>query len=83
MLTMERTIIRDVYFEQSEFYFSGSKLKVQPIERMAPQYAANAAAKLLREADFWAREASVDTPHPQLWMTTTKLFQALTWRAGI
>jgi hypothetical protein len=88
--------IRSIYFDQTEFYFSESKAErstkltpvdaVVKIEDMHPKHAANAAQKLLREAHIWANEAGMHTSHdsyPQLWMTTTKLFQALTWRAGI
>jgi hypothetical protein len=75
--------VRDLYLGQSERYFSESKEEVQEIQDMHPRHAANAANKLLRDASMWAREAGVVTQHPMLWMTTTKLFQALTWRAGI
>lgn len=76
-------LVRKVYFEQTEHYLSETKEELVKIDRMVPRHAANAAAKLLREADFWAEEAGVTTEHPQLWMTTTKLFSALVWRAGI
>lgn len=78
-----KTIIQAVYFGQTEFYYSEFKEKAWPIDHMAPQYAANAAQKLLRDAAYWAQEAGVTTDHPMLWMTTTKLFNALVWRAGI
>ena len=76
-------LVRKVYFEQTEHYLSESKPELVKIDRMAPYHAANAAQKLLRDAAFWAQEAGVTTNHPMLWMTTTKLFGALVWRAGI
>ncbi len=79
---MER-MIKALYFDQAEFYYSESKEEPQRIEDMHAVHAANAAQKLLRDADVWAKEAGVRDAYPQLWMTTTKLFQALTWRAGI
>lgn len=80
---VSKVIIQSVYFDQTEHYFSESKEEVQRISEMHPNHAANAAAKLLRDAAFWAQEAGVTTRHPELWMTTTKLFGALVWRAGI
>lgn len=70
------------YFTQSVQYFSQSAERMRTIVSMPPEYAANAADKLLREAAFWAGEAGVDTRHPALWMSRTPLLRALTDRAG-
>ena len=70
------------YFAQDVQYFSASGQRVRTIASMPPEYAANAADKLLREAAFWAHEAGVDTRHPALWMSRTPLFRALTAQAG-
>lgn len=77
------TMIQAVYFGQTEFYYSESTECAVAIEQMHPYHAANAAQKLLRDAAHWAQEAGVTTNHPMLWMTTTKLFNALVWRAGV
>lgn len=69
------------YFMQSTQYFSMSGQRMRTIVSMPPEYAANAAEKLLREASFWAYEAGVDARRPALWMSRTPLFQALTARA--
>jgi hypothetical protein len=47
---------------------------------MSPRHCANAAEKLLREANFWASDCAINTARPELWITTTKLFQALAKR---
>lgn len=70
------------YFAQNVQYFSASGQRMRTIVRMPPEYAANAAEKLLREAVLWAHEAGVDTRRPALWMARTPLFQALITRAG-
>jgi len=78
-----QTVLRHVYFGQADFYLSQSKETTQKIDTMPPRYAANAARRMLRDAPQYAADAGVDTEFPELWITTTVLFQALTWRAGI
>ena len=71
------------YFAQKTLYYSASKGEMLFVYSMNPRYAENAAAKLLREADLWAKDAGVDVRHPALWMTTMPLFGALVERAGL
>lgn len=71
-----------IYFEQSRVYHSSHRNDVLTIAAMAPQHCANAAERLLREAEMWAQDCDVQTNYPQLWMTTTALFQALAKRGA-
>lgn len=71
-----------LYFDQKRHYHSSQRNEVLVIAAMAPKHCANAAAKLLREADMWAQDCAVDTAYPTLWMATTPLFQALAKRGA-
>lgn len=71
------------YFSQRIQYFSERRGEFQVISQIHPKHAANAAEKLLREAEFWANESGVPMYYsPTLWMSTTPLFRALVTRAG-
>ena len=70
------------YFTQRAQYFSASGGRMRTIISMPPEYAANAAEKLLREAAFWADEAGEYALRPVLWMARTPLFQALVTQAN-
>lgn len=72
-----------IYFEQSRVYHSSRRNDVLTIAAMAARHCANAAEKLLREAEMWAQDCDVQTNYPQLWMTTTALFQALAKRGAV
>lgn len=67
---------------QDALYFSESKEEMKCIHEMHPRHAANAARRLLRECDFWAKEAGVNSDYPELWITGTPLFIALSVQAG-
>lgn len=71
------------YFQQTVQYFSECRGEFRLISELHPKHAGNAAEKLLREADFWSKEADVQIDRPALWMTTTPIFRALVTRAGI
>lgn len=71
------------YFRQRIQYFSQCRGEFQVISDLHPKHAANAAEKLLREADVWAKESAVDTEHPILWMSAQPLYRALVLRAGV
>lgn len=76
---MNRRMIK-AYFEQDAQYFSESKGAFQPIARMHQRHAMNAALRLVREADFHAKEAGMDSVPAELWVTTTPLYRALAMR---
>jgi hypothetical protein len=68
------------YFDQGTHYFSASKGAMIPIAEMAPKHAANAAEKLLAEAEHWATEAA--TPgRPYTWAASAPLVRALWTRS--
>lgn len=71
------------YFDQKRHYHSSTRNEVVVIATMAPQHCANAAERLLRESEMWAQDCDVQTNYPQLWMTTTALFQALAKRGAV
>jgi predicted metal-dependent HD superfamily phosphohydrolase len=71
-----------LYFGQKRHYHSSQRNEVLVIAAMAPRHCANAAEKLLREAEMWAQDCAVDTAYPTLWMATTPLFQALAKRGA-
>jgi hypothetical protein len=70
------------YFGQSRFYFSESKLAPLTIAAMAPRHCANAAERMIREAERIVSDLGIDTAYPVLWVTTTTLFQALAKRGA-
>jgi hypothetical protein len=64
------------HFAQGTHYYSESKGAMIPIAEMAPKHAANAAERLLRDAEHWASEAG--TPErPFTWAAGTPLVRAL------
>ena len=69
------------YIQQNAQYYSQSKNIIVDIATMVPEHAANAAEKMLREAEYWTLLADTKTARPILWVTTTPLFQALVARA--
>lgn len=77
------------YLEQGAQYYSASKETFQAIHEMHPRHAANAARRMLLDADVWARDAGMDQDphsryieHPHLWLTRTSLYVALVTQAG-
>ncbi len=68
------------YFAQDVQYYSESKGTFQAIDQMHPRHAMNAALRMAREADFWAKEAGISIAAPELWLTTTPLYRALAGR---
>lgn len=64
------------HFNQGTHYYSESKGATIPIAEMAPKHAANAAERLLRDAEHWASEAGV-TERPFTWAAETPLVRAL------
>ena len=76
-----KSLIR-AYVMQRVQYYSESGERMALISAMHPRYAANAAEKMLREADRWAKDAGQDTDRPMLWLIGTPLFGALSARAG-
>lgn len=85
---MTQRMIR-AYLDQGAQYYSASQEAFQVIHEMHPRHAANAARRLLLDADVWAKDAGMDQePHtryieqPQLWMSRTPLYSALALQAG-
>lgn len=76
---MNRRMIK-AYFEQDAQYFSESKGEFKIIDQMHPRHAMNAAMRFVREADFYAKEAGMDSVPAELWVTTTPLYRALAMR---
>lgn len=76
------------YFSQGVHYFSDSKDELLPIQGMNPRHAANAARRLLLDADVWAKSAGMDqrpaqvAEHAPLWLSRTPLYIALVTQAG-
>lgn len=72
------------YFGQEIQYLSESANKGEgallPIATMVPKHAANAARRLMRESDFWAKEAGWTGADADLWIATRPLVQALARR---
>jgi hypothetical protein len=79
---MRQHLLIRAYFRQADLYHSDSKQDMLPIKGMAAPHAANAAERLVRDADFWAKEAGVDTRHPVLWMSQQPLWRALLDSSG-
>jgi hypothetical protein len=71
------------YFQQDAQYYSESKNALVAIAVMHPAHAANAAERLLSDAEWWAKEAGVNVRHARLWMIGTPLHRALTEQCGI
>ena len=73
------------YFGQVICYASETKRGPVDIAQMHPTYAANAAARLLRDATTWQFRAGVTSyaKNPNRWMIQTALWQALIKRAGV
>jgi acetoin utilization deacetylase AcuC-like enzyme len=72
------------YFNQGTHYNSASKGAMIPIAEMPPTHAANAAEKLLTEAEHWANEAGQLTERPRrpyTWAASTPLVRALWTRS--
>jgi Tfp pilus assembly protein PilX len=68
------------YFNQGTHYYSESEGAMISIAEMAPKHAANAAERLLRDAEHWASEAG--TPErPFTWAASTPLVRALWTRS--
>jgi hypothetical protein len=78
---MNESMIR-AYLMQSTQYYSESGEKMLLIYSMNPRHAANAAEKLLRDAEHWVKEAGVNVRNPRLWVTRTALFGALAAQGG-
>jgi predicted metal-dependent HD superfamily phosphohydrolase len=72
-----------LYFDQKRHYHSSRRNEVLTIAAMAPRHCANAAEKLLREAEMWVQDCGINTAYPTLWMATTPLFQALAKRGAV
>jgi hypothetical protein len=70
------------YLNQTDQYFSESKGAFIQVSDMHRTYAANAAARYMREAGRWAVEAGENGPHPAAWMIRRPLFLALVKRAN-
>jgi hypothetical protein len=71
------------YLDQTDQYFSESKSAFIQVSEMHPTYAANAAARYIREAYRWSVEAGAgDARRPQAWMMRRPLFLALVKRAN-
>jgi acetylornithine deacetylase/succinyl-diaminopimelate desuccinylase-like protein len=68
------------YFNQGTHYYSESEGAMIPIAEMAPKHAANAAEKLLGEAEHWASEAGA-TERPFTWAASAPLVRALWTRS--
>jgi predicted nuclease with RNAse H fold len=81
---MNQKMIR-AYLRQVQVYHSDSKGEMVPVAEMHPRHAANAAQKMLMQADEWVRDAGAGQ-HAQrfsdLWLIGQPLFQALVERAG-
>lgn len=64
------------HFAQGTHYYSEGKGAMIPIAEMAPKHAANAAERLLRDAEHWASEAGV-AERPFTWAASAPLVRAL------
>ncbi len=86
-LTQEQ-LLRLTYFSQSEHYVSDSKGSLIPIRVMERNHAANAARRLLADADTYAADSGQYTDaygkvkSAAVWMIRQPLWQALVARAG-
>ncbi len=70
------------YLRQTLAYHSTSKGEMLPVAEMAPKHCANAANKMLAECDWWVQDARANTGHPELWIATQPLWQALAKRGA-
>lgn len=68
------------HFAQGTHYYSESKGAMIPIAEMAPKHAANAAERLMREAEHWCAEAGA-TERPFTWAASATLVRALWTRS--
>jgi hypothetical protein len=81
-MDMNPNLLIRMHLAQTTHYLSQGSETVRTVTDMNPKHAANAAEKMLGDADIWADAAGVITDYPLLWMTRQPLFQALIERAG-
>ena len=76
MPTITNNLIK-AYFDQEIQYFSESDNAMIKIKDMHPTYAANAARRLLLDAQIWQNDALGEMKSSSRWMLNTKLYRAL------
>ena len=72
-----------LFLGNEQHYYSASKDELMLIADMHRTHAANAAERLLADAETWMLDAGVYAARPKLWMTTQPVFVALVKRAGL
>lgn len=72
------------YLSQGIEYYSERQGEMVKIIEMHPAHAANAAEKMLRDAESWVDSAGLSgkVRYPRLWMTRTAVFHNLAAQAG-
>jgi len=65
------------YLDQTTLYYSASKDSMIPIAGMDARHAANAAEKMIRDAQVWADDAGYQGLTPGVWVAGSPVVQAL------